>query len=118
MKKFFLLILLIILVNNNLSAATGCLRAGQVYRNNSAFSGWSNPIQDNCPSGALTSTQYAQVNSVSGTSCGIGFLGWGGSGVLVDYDIEFCPIDDYIPFIFIIAGGTASYFLRRNFFNS
>lgn len=119
MKKLFVIIALIIMVNDSLFAATGCLRAGQVYRNSpSGLNGWSNPIQDSCPSGALTSTQYAEVNSVSGGTCSTGFLGLGGNGVIVDYDIEFCPIDDYIPLIFVISGGTASYFLRRNFLNA
>lgn len=113
MKKFLLLIVLIALVNDNLFAASGCLRAGQVYRNPpSGLNGWSSPIQDNCPSGASTSTQYAEVNSIGG-SCSIGFLGLGGSGTLVNYDIEFCPIDAYIPLMLLLTGGIAIYFLRK-----
>lgn len=113
------MIALIILLNNNVLAATGCLRAGQVYTNApSGWNQWTSATPDNCPNGASISTQYAKVNSVTTTTCTLGFLGLSGSGVLVDYDIEFCPIDDYVPIIFVIAGGTASYFLRRNFLNT
>lgn len=119
MKKFFLLIALITLVDANVMAATGCLRGGQVYTTPpSGWSQWANPIPDNCTNGASISTPYAKVNSVTTTACTVGFLGLSGSGFLVDYEIEFCPIDDYIPIILVITGATTSYFLRRNFLDA
>lgn len=115
MKKYFLFIVLTVLVNGNLFAATGCLRAGQVYTDPpSGWNQWTNPVPNSCPNGASASTEYAGVNSTGG-SCTIGFWGLGGSGVLVNYDIEYCPIDDYIPLMLVVVGGAASYFLRRKF---
>lgn len=116
MKKFFLFIVLLTLVNGNLFAATGCLKGGEVYTVSPGFlSGWTSPIQNSCGSGATPSTSYADVNSITNTSCSIGVFWTGGTGVLVNYDIEFCPIDDYIPLMLVMIVATSGFFLRRNF---
>ncbi len=117
MRKYLFLVVYVFLVSNNLLAAQGCLKGTQVYTNPpSGWNQWSNPIDDNCPSGASTSDTFAYVSNITSTNCSIGFFGWGGSGKLVDYSIMNCPIDDYIPLIIVFAGATGVYFLRRNQF--
>lgn len=117
MKKFLFFVVFIFFVSNKLFAAQGCLFGGQVYTTPpSGWYQWTNPIQDNCPGGSTTSTTYADVSGSPGSSCRIGFLGFAGTGNIVNYDIEFCPIDDYIPLIIVMAGATGAYFLRKNQF--
>lgn len=107
--------LFVLLFDSNLVASTGCLKGGLVYTSPpSGWNQWTNSIDDSCPNGALVSDTYAYINSTSGTSCSVGFLGWSGSGVLVDYSIMNCPIDGYIPFVMMIASFTAVVFLKRN----
>ena len=115
-KKYLLVVVLLFLLNDTSFASTGCLRSGQVYTTPpSGWYQWESPTQSECPVGASTSTQYASINSTSSTRCTTGFLGFGGNGVLVDYDIEYCPIDDYVPLIILLLGGITSVLLRRNY---
>lgn len=114
MKKYILLIVLTILVNNSLFAAEGCLRNGQVYTTPpSGLNRWTGPVQGNCPVGATTSSVFAYVNSTTSTTCSIGFLGLSGSGVIVDYSIVNCPLDNYIPLLMLCVSGAAVFFLRN-----
>ena len=114
MVKYFLFFVFLFLISNDLFADTGCLKGGKVYINSpSGWNQWTSPISDNCPGGSTTATTYAYVNSITSTSCSIGFLGWSGSGVLVDYGIMNCPIDDYIPILIVLTGSTYFLFLKR-----
>lgn len=115
MKKLFIVIYLISGFGMISSfGAVGCQHPtnGNVYRNNNWW-GWSNLIQDDCPSGSTTSTQFASVSSSAGGSCLIGFFGLTATGSLVNYDILNCPIDDYIPFLILISGGLGFVYLRK-----
>ncbi|MBY0543265.1 MAG: hypothetical protein K2P75_07660 [Sphingobacteriaceae bacterium] len=111
MKKYFLFFVFLFLINNNLFADTGCLKGCQVYINSqSGWNQWTSPIPDNCSGGFTAATTYAYVNSITSNSCSIGFIGWRGSGFLVDYSIMNCRIDDYIP---VLTGSTYFLFLKR-----
>ena len=113
--KTYLFIFFFLLINNILFAVTGCLSGTKVYtKPPSGWTQWSVPIEDNCPSGASISDNYANVNTISSTGRSIGFWGLGGSGVLIDYSIMNCPIDDYIPLVIVLVGVTGVMFLRKN----
>ncbi|WP_316782863.1 hypothetical protein [Pedobacter frigiditerrae] len=89
----------------------GCQQGNQVFQLNIVT--WFTPIQSNCPQGSTTSTQYAQVISSTNTICYIGAFGAGGTGRIVSYRIALCPIDDYIPFLILAAGGFGFFYLRK-----
>jgi len=99
-KRYSLLLCFWILGIVQVFADTGCSYGGNVYTRapyaNSIFDFnfyWSVPLQDNCPFGSLQSTQYANISASSGTTCNVGFFQ---AGVIVTYEIEFCPLDDLI----------------------
>lgn len=81
-------------------ADTGCSYGGNVYTRAPYFNNifdfnlyWSVPLQDNCPTGSLQTTQYANISNISGTTCNVGFFQ---AGVEVTYEVDFCPLDDLI----------------------
>ena len=113
MKKYLILILFVLFLKSSVLASTGCLKGGLVYINPpSGWNQWTNSIDDSCPSGASVSDTYAFLNSVSVTSCSVGFLGWSGSGVIVDYSIMNCPLDDYVPVAVLFVAGFSFFYLR------
>lgn len=114
MKKYFLFFVFAALINGDLFATQGCLSGREVYTDPpGGWYQWREPIPDNCPGGATTATTYAYINSYTTTTCTIGFLGWQGNGVLVDYGMMNCPIDDYIPFLIVLTAFTYFLFLKR-----
>ncbi len=110
--KIIFITIILIFVQQNVKADVGCLYGGRVYQNEPSIWNWSwsNPIEDECFSGASLSTPFAKVNSGSLGGCSVGF---GKNGTKVNYNIEFCPIDDYVGYIiFGIAG--VGFFLIKN----
>ncbi|RYH29304.1 hypothetical protein EON65_09040 [archaeon] len=87
--------------------AQGCRSGGQIYTNSFNFFGtllWSGAVSESCPASASSSTQYAKFISNTtggaGTSCTIGFFS--STGILVNYRIDNCPLDDYIWLLIFI----------------
>ncbi len=115
MKKFLFFVVFIFFVSNKLFAAQGCLKGGLVYTSPPSGwrSWWTDSIDDSCSSGASTSDTYAYVYTISNSACSVALFNWGGSGVLVDYSIMNCPIDDYIPILIVLTGSTYFLFLKR-----
>lgn len=121
-KILILFVLLLACSNIEVKAVIGCQRDSNldVYTNPpSGWNGWTTLIQENCPTGSTTSSQYANVTSYTtlpATACSIGFLGLV-SGKLVNYSILYCPIDDYIPLLVLVTGVLSCFFLVRNRIN-
>ncbi len=112
MAKFVFLLLSIMFCWSKVDADTGCSYNGYVYTRAPYILNWywSVPIQDNCPSGALHSTQYANVSATSATPCSVGLFAW---GVQVNYAIDFCPLDDFIWLVAIISGFFGYVFIHK-----
>ncbi|GEM_PF-1386991 len=111
--KFVIIIVLVFFIGNIASAAEGCLYGGQVYRDQLFTGSWQNSISSSCPSNASNSTNYAKIiNEIKPKqSCR---LSWSlDYGVLVEYDIAKCPIDDYIPQMLLGVSGFGFLFIRR-----
>ena len=121
-KILILSILFLICFSINATAVIGCQRDSNldVYTNPpSGWNGWTSLVQENCPTGSTTSSQYANVASYTtlpATACSIGFLGLV-SGKLVNYDILYCPIDDYIPYLALVISVFTCFFLSRSKMN-
>ena len=117
-KILILSILFLICFSINATAVIGCQRDSNldVYTNPpSGWNGWTSLVQENCPTGSTTSSQYANVASYTtlpATACSIGFLGLV-SGKLVNYDILYCPIDDYIPLLITVISGLGLFYIKR-----
>jgi hypothetical protein len=109
--RSFSIIFLLFLPILGYSQQSGCKQGNQVFQMNVIT--WFTPIQSDCPLGSTTSTQFAQVLTTSNTNCSIGAFGLGGTGKLVTYKLAYCPIDDYIPFLILAAGGLGFFYLRR-----
>lgn len=120
MKKYNLFVRVVLicflffLFEENVKADTGCLYNGQVYRVSPTWFNWfwSSPMQASCPVNATPATLYAKVDPGSGASCPIS---WSASGREVSYRIDNCPLDDYMPVLFLITAGTGLFFLRKRF---
>ena len=117
MAKFAFLLLSIMSFWLKVDADTGCSYNGYVYTRAPYFNNifdanlyWSVPIQDNCPLGALHSTQYANVSATSTTTCYVGFFV---GGMQVNYAIDFCPLDDFIWVLTLISGIFGYVFIHK-----
>ncbi|WP_316801406.1 hypothetical protein [Pedobacter frigidisoli] len=82
-----------------------------------------NPYRLNCSSGAASSTTYAtNVTDVPGAGCWVEYKGGGTqypnnyyqNGRVVNFSIQQCPIDDYMPIIFVGLGGFGYFIVRRS----
>jgi len=115
MAKFAFLLLSIMSCWLKVDADTGCAYNGYVYTRAPYILNWywSVPIQDNCPSGALHSTQYANVSATSTTPCSVGLFAW---GVEVNYAIDFCPLDDFVWVLTFISGIFGYVFIHKKIF--
>jgi len=88
----------------------GCRSGGVIYTTPPAFLyGWTGGISEPCPPGATSSTQHVQFirNAPTPNSCPVGLLSLGGSGILVDYGIVYCPLDSlstFTLFLFAVIG--------------
>ena len=95
----------------------GCRSGGMIYRNAPAGAyGWTSPLSETCPANATTITQYTRFvqNTTGSSSCPIGLLNLGGTGVSVDYRLLNCPIDGWIAFLLIPAAFAGILMIRRS----
>lgn len=65
-----------------------------------------------CPAG---STSAMSIYSVTGPDYGPCRVALGPSGIVRDYTVitVTCPLDNYLPFLFLAAGGFGFFFLRK-----
>jgi hypothetical protein len=74
-----------------------------------------------CASGSTTSTTFYKPQGTGTIQCTIvTSIGIGGSilatGVLRDYTIVNCPLDDYLPYLFIGISALTVYYLKKGRF--
>lgn len=95
----------------------GCRKGGVIYTSNVNFFGailWGSGVNETCPAGASAATQYAAFisnTSSPSTSCIIGFFA--DTGVLVNYSIYNCPIDDYVGFLAPLLAGLGFLYISK-----
>jgi hypothetical protein len=85
---------------------TGCRKAGMIYHTPPSFLyGWTDPISETCGPGATTSTQYLHFvrNVPAAPACPVGLLSLGGTGILVEYTVLFCPLDKLLAILIVPA---------------
>lgn len=103
---------------SNAQTFRGCRGGGQIYTSPpSGIYGWTSPVSESCPTGATNTTPRAQFirnAPVTPGTCPIGLLSLGGQGILVDYQIVYCPIDDLLPLVFVPISLLALFKLRSN----
>ena len=107
--KYILLVVAVCFFSVKSFSAVGCLYNTQILTNDPSFFPywWTSGVSTSCPANATTSTDYAkfQSNVTPSSSC-IATAGFS-TGILVNYDIAKCPIDDWIWLLIIpvsIAG--------------
>lgn len=81
-----------------------------------------NPYMLNCPSSASTNYAANVMDATPATGCWVEYKNDGSptqypnnyyqNGKVVNFTVELCPIDDLLPYAFILFGGMGVFLLR------
>lgn len=113
--KYILLFLIICFSTLKSFSAIGCLYNGQILTNDPSFFPWwwTGGVSTTCPANATTSTDYAKfLSNTSIPASGCYATAGLNTGILVNYDIAKCPIDDWLWVLIFPVGFLSIHYIR------